>query len=203
MVAVAGITHLFLVRSERNMLLALEHQNEGLVQQIAALKAKQQALRGTMHAESYSRYRTAALNSQTDTPVHTASRESTTTPDDTKSQANSESQSANTSVDATTGRSARTQRTELNPFESRKRSPKASVSKVSLPVVTVDGFTRAEIPDVLRQADAAAGRGDYRNARYEYGLVLRLDRQNAAAREGLERMTEARQYTRADLTDPH
>ena len=57
--------------------------------------------------------------------------------------------------------------------------------------VESDGFTRAEIPDLLRKDDAAAGRGDSRNARYEYGIVLRLDRQNAAAHEGLRRVQEA------------
>jgi serine/threonine protein kinase len=57
--------------------------------------------------------------------------------------------------------------------------------------LTVDGFNRQDIPDLLSQADSSTARGDYRLARYTYGLVLKLDRNNVQAREGLRRLAVA------------
>lgn len=59
----------------------------------------------------------------------------------------------------------------------RKRAPESAL--------TVDGFSRQDVPDLLRQAESSRARGKYRLARYEYGLVLKLDRNNVEAREGL------------------
>ncbi len=62
----------------------------------------------------------------------------------------------------------------------RKRSPE--------PPSMVDGFSRQDVPDLLRQADSYKERGEYRLARYEYRLVLKLEPNNAHARDGLRRL---------------
>ena len=65
----------------------------------------------------------------------------------------------------------------------QKRAPESALA--------VDGFSRQDIPDLLSQAVSSSARRDYRLARYEYGLVLKLDRNNVQAREGLRRLQAA------------
>lgn len=55
----------------------------------------------------------------------------------------------------------------------------------------VDGFTRKNVPELLRVADTAARRGDYRLAAYDYRLILKLDHDNVRARTGLRLIQES------------
>ena len=59
--------------------------------------------------------------------------------------------------------------------------------------LAIDGFTRHDVPELLREADAAAGRGDYRLAMYSYNLILKLDPGNPIAKAGLRRVQAAQQ----------
>jgi serine/threonine protein kinase len=75
-------------------------------------------------------------------------------------------------------------------------APKRARPSLPPAPAVVEGFTRKDIPDLLRKADAAAGSGDYKSALYEYDIVIRLDRANARAHEGVRRAREAEKERR-------
>ena len=70
-------------------------------------------------------------------------------------------------------------------------TPRPLARKRASESALTDGFSRQDIPDLLSQADSSTARRDYRLARYEYVLVLKLDRNNVQAREGLRRLPAA------------
>ncbi|MEO5935598.1 MAG: protein kinase [Terriglobales bacterium] len=75
------------------------------------------------------------------------------------------------------------------------RNAQTTASVVSAPAAP-GMFTQAEIPNLLLKADGYAGRGEYQRAIYLYEQILRIDPQNAAARQGLQRARDARNLRR-------
>ena len=75
--------------------------------------------------------------------------------------------------------------------ESGTEEPAAARAESNGSCTSVEGFRCSDIPDLLAAADAAAGRGDYGEARYDYGIVLRMDPRNASAHAGLRKVDEA------------
>src|ERR1041385_5753742 len=133
------------------------------------------------------------------------------TADNKTTQPTGSAQPGSTTATASTTAAAKDLKNEPEPVEdqagdrvtgtSLETSDETAAPKRTRPVVpsapaVVDGFTRKDIPDLLRKADAAAGSGDYKSALYEYDIVIRLDRANARAREGVRRAREAEKERR-------
>src|SRR5579872_1535621 len=106
-------------------------------------------------------------------PESAAATDSQTAPAETAQDSNTEDRNRN----------------DAAPLSSRMNAAKTVGYQAAL---APDEFTRKDIPELVRQADSAEERGDYREARYKYELVLKVDHNNSAARAGLYRikMTE-------------
>jgi serine/threonine protein kinase len=92
------------------------------------------------------------------------------------------------------GPAAPAERSPFSPVGTEEQANgSSSVQAQNKPIrpLMVDGFTKKNVPELLRVAEIAAQRRDYRLARYEYNLILKLDHNNARARMGLRLVQEA------------
>jgi len=70
----------------------------------------------------------------------------------------------------------------------RRSSPKS---------VSMEGFSEKDIPVLVRMAESDAGAGNYANARREeYDIILHLDPNNAAAKQGSRKLSLSEQDSR-------
>ncbi|HET6841041.1 MAG TPA: protein kinase [Candidatus Angelobacter sp.] len=132
---------------------------------------------------------TDASNTSNTQPVAAQTVDAKTTGDAAGTKSDQELNEAAKAPDA--GTSAAEPQPRQDTAKPRKRVREAATEPEPANNVSVEGFHSSDIPDLLRKADAAAGRGDYAGARYGYSVVLRLDRRNALARAGFLRATEA------------
>lgn len=72
----------------------------------------------------------------------------------------------------------------------------ASRPTEGLKVTEYEGFSERDIPALLRLADGQAGAGRYEDARRGYDIVLHLDPNNAAARQGIRKLNLSEQDSR-------
>lgn len=101
-----------------------------------------------------------------------------------------------TALQAPPGAAAPGERSQFSPADIEEQSNGVTAGQApNKPIrqtpLVVDGFTKKNIPELLRVAEIAAQRKDYRLARYEYNLILKLDHNNAKARMGLRLIQES------------
>lgn len=73
------------------------------------------------------------------------------------------------------------------PQEKQSKTNKEKPQEPS-PSVSVGGYSPKDIPILLQLAQSASGAGDYDKARFEYGIVLKLQPGNADAKQGLHKL---------------
>jgi hypothetical protein len=79
--------------------------------------------------------------------------------------------------------------TASKPFAPDRPSHPKVVAKVS----EYQGFSEKDIPALIRMAESDAGAGNYANARREYEIILHLDPNNAAAKQGTRKLALSEQ----------
>lgn len=72
-----------------------------------------------------------------------------------------------------------------------KPSTQAATAPPAQGEESVGGFSKGEIPEMLKKADAAYGNGDYGKALDFYGMILKMDPQNVQALAGKNRTLDA------------
>lgn len=72
-----------------------------------------------------------------------------------------------------------------------KQPPQAASAPATQAEESAGGFSKDEIPGMLVKADAAYGNGDYGKALNIYGVILKMDPQNAEALAGKNRTMDA------------
>jgi len=83
-------------------------------------------------------------------------------------------------------------KTPSKPTVPERPSHPTIVAKVS----DYEGFSEKDIPVLVRMAESDAGAGNYANARREYDIILHLDPNNAAAKQGSRKLSLSEQDSR-------
>jgi hypothetical protein len=67
--------------------------------------------------------------------------------------------------------------------------PHRAARETDIGVAEYEGFTAKQVPQLIRRADEDAGAGHYDASKREYEIVLKLQPNNTAAKEGLHKLS--------------